>query len=246
MFSRDLFKISIASLMMMVCFEAVASVVINGTRLIYSGGEREVTVKLNNNGNSPALVQTWIDDGDPKSTPMLSKAPFIISPPVFRMDSKVIQNLRVIFTGKELPQDKESIYWFNLLEVPAQSNSTNVTTNMLQMAFRSRIKLFYRPKSLGGSSSNAPEQVKWRVMPRAKEFILEAHNSSAFYITVTSVRLLEGGRSYSSEGEMIGPGMTHEFVLPSLKEKPGSEAKVEFNTLNDFGLDVITTRQLSL
>ena len=34
-----------------------ASIVITGTRVIYSQGERSVSVKLNNNGKSPVLIQ---------------------------------------------------------------------------------------------------------------------------------------------------------------------------------------------
>jgi hypothetical protein len=48
---------------------AHASVVINGTRVIYPSDEREVTVKLSNEGSLPALVQAWLDDGDPRALP---------------------------------------------------------------------------------------------------------------------------------------------------------------------------------
>lgn len=44
---------------------AFASVTIIGTRVIYPATEKEVTVRLDNHGNQPALVQAWIDNGNP-------------------------------------------------------------------------------------------------------------------------------------------------------------------------------------
>ena len=38
-----------------------ASVVIGTTRVIYQEKDREVTVRLTNDGKHPALVQAWID-----------------------------------------------------------------------------------------------------------------------------------------------------------------------------------------
>ncbi|MCU1617820.1 MAG: Chaperone [Frankiales bacterium] len=64
------------------CAQAMSSVVITGTRVVYPAEKKEVTVKLNNEGTRPVLVQSWIDQGDPASTPTNSSAPFVISPPV--------------------------------------------------------------------------------------------------------------------------------------------------------------------
>src|SRR3546814_9447820 len=44
---------------------ANASVVIAGTRVVFPAANGEVTVRLNNNGEQPALVEAWIDNGDP-------------------------------------------------------------------------------------------------------------------------------------------------------------------------------------
>ena len=52
-----------------------AEIVIHGTRVIYPSDAREVTLQVSNNGSKPALVQAWIDEGDPKSTPDQSKSP---------------------------------------------------------------------------------------------------------------------------------------------------------------------------
>ncbi|TPS75937.1 molecular chaperone, partial [Acinetobacter baumannii] len=66
---------------------AQAEIVIHGTRVIYPSDAREVTLQVSNNGSKPALVQAWIDEGDPKSTPDQSKVPFMIAPPISRVEA---------------------------------------------------------------------------------------------------------------------------------------------------------------
>ena len=51
----------------------------------------EVTLQVSNNGSKPALVQAWIDEGDPKSTPDQSKVPFMIAPPISRVEATKVR-----------------------------------------------------------------------------------------------------------------------------------------------------------
>ncbi|MGE8475823.1 MAG: molecular chaperone, partial [Paraburkholderia hospita] len=100
---------------------AQASVTIGGTRVVYPLDQREVTVKLNNDSRAPSLVQVWMDDGNVDTKPGDSKAPFVITPPIFRMDAGKSQTLRVMYSGDALPQDRESVYWLNVLDVPPKA-----------------------------------------------------------------------------------------------------------------------------
>ena len=43
---------------------AHAGVIIYGTRVIFPAEQQEVVVRLENKGDRPALVQTWLDTGD--------------------------------------------------------------------------------------------------------------------------------------------------------------------------------------
>ena len=72
-----------------------AEIILHGTRVIYPSDAREVTLQVSNNGSKPSLVQAWIDDGDPKSTPDQSKVPFMITPPISRVDPTKSQSLRI-------------------------------------------------------------------------------------------------------------------------------------------------------
>ena len=105
-------KKSILTMLLVItaAFPACGSVVISGTRVIYPATEREVTVKMENKGSSPVLIQSWVDNGDQNSTPDTAKAPFLLTPPINRVNAGKGQTLRIRFTGETLPQDKESIY----------------------------------------------------------------------------------------------------------------------------------------
>lgn len=213
--------------------QAQAGVVITGTRLVYPAGQKEITVKLNNNGARPALVQSWVDSGDVNSSPTQSTAPFVLSPPVSRIDPNKGQSLRLMFTGANLPSDKESVFWLNVLEIPPKADGP-VDLNVLQMAFRSRIKIFYRPDGLPGNSSDAPQQLQWKVVTVNKGFALQAFNPTAFHVSEVELTLVVGNQRHESENGMVGPGETKTFALPTLKSIP-SVAEVQYNAINDYG-----------
>ncbi|MGQ2408976.1 fimbrial biogenesis chaperone [Enterobacter hormaechei] len=126
-----------------------ASIVITGTRVIYSQGERSVSVKLNNNGKSPVLIQSWIDDGVMGKSPDTSTAPFIVTPPINRVDPGKGQTLQISFTGKQLPSDKESVFWLNVLEVPAR-NSAKKDDNFFTNRFSYPDKTFLSAAGASG------------------------------------------------------------------------------------------------
>ncbi|HGY8840292.1 TPA: fimbria/pilus periplasmic chaperone, partial [Escherichia coli] len=92
-----------------------ANVVITGTRVIYPAGQHNVNVQLTNVGISPSLIQAWIDNGDPKAAPETIKTPFVITPPIARIDGNKGQTLRLSYTGEPLPADRESVFYLNVL-----------------------------------------------------------------------------------------------------------------------------------
>jgi chaperone protein EcpD len=223
---------------------ANASVVITGTRIIYPASAREVTVKLNNDGAAPALVQTWIDDGDASVSAQQRSMPFTLTPPVFRLDPAKGQMLRVVYTHSPLPLDRESVYWLNVLEIPPKVNS-DANRNVLQMAFRSRIKLFFRPAGLEGKVDDAPARLTWS-MTRSSDghhIVLLAQNPTPYHVTVTRASIQIDGKTYESQPGMIDPRGQREFVLKGLQTLPAnqSQPRIQFETVNDYGANVPAT-----
>ncbi|WP_146673271.1 fimbria/pilus periplasmic chaperone, partial [Salmonella enterica] len=114
-----------------------ADIIISGTRIIYDANKKDVSVRLENKGKSPLLVQNWIDLGNDNAEPGSIKAPFAATPPVSRIESKRGQSIKIMYTGAEsLPKDRESVFWFNVLEVPPKADtSQEENKNLLQLAF---------------------------------------------------------------------------------------------------------------
>jgi chaperone protein EcpD len=216
---------------------AHASVTIGGTRVVYPLDQREVTVKLENDSKNPSLVQVWMDDGDADSKAGESKVPFVITPPIFRMDARKTQMLRVIFSGDTaLPQDRESVYWLNVLDIPPKAEQ-QADTNSLQFAFRTRIKVFVRPPKLPGSASEAPRQLEWKLVPAPKEKgqALSVSNPTPYYVSFSEVDVVDGSQTWRNEtGGMVPPHGTAVIVVPKMDSVSGS-AKVRYIAINDYG-----------
>lgn len=214
---------------------AQASVVIAGTRVVYPAQEKEVTVKLSNVGKAPALLQAWLDKGDPQAAPSAIDVPFTVTPPVSRIDAGKGQTLRIIYTGEPLPRDKESVFWLNVLEVPPKPGAEQADVNKLQLAFRSRIKLFFRPDGLKGLPADAPARITWRLTRDAGQAALEASNPTPYHVSFGSLELTGGGAAASSiEGGMVGPGQTQRFPLKG-DVSAGAGAEVHYHAINDYG-----------
>jgi chaperone protein EcpD len=233
----------LASVALLTCSEVSAGLVITGTRLVYPSIQKEITVKLNNNGSQPALMQSWVDTGDVDSSPSSSKAPFVLSPPLARIDPGKGQSLRLIFTGVALPQTRESVFWLNVLEIPPKPQ-LDTELNTLQMAFRSRIKIFYRPVGLPGSAAEAINQVQWKIVSASsgKGLALQAFNPSPFYVSLVELDVVMGAHRERGENGMVGPGETRQYAVPGLKTHPGADAQIEFKAINDYGA-LIPSRQ---
>jgi chaperone protein EcpD len=214
---------------------AHASVVIATTRVIYHAQERETTVKLTNEGKAPALTQVWLDTGDPSAAPASIKVPFTVTPPVTRIDAGKGQTLRILYTGEALPKDKESVFWLNVLEIPPKPRAEHGDTSKLQLAFRSRIKLFFRPADLKGTAEESPAQVKWRLVQSGTQPKVEAINPTAYHVSFAQFSVADGGKSATfDDGGMVGPGETKQFALKG-ELSSGADLKVRYQAINDYG-----------
>lgn len=216
---------------------AHAGVIIHGTRIIFDGSSSESVIKVSNNGTAPVLLQAWLDEGNPDARPENINAPFSLTPPVVRLDQGKGQTIRILRIGGNLPSDRESIYWFNLLEIPPKVDKKIAEgRNLMQMAFRSRIKLFYRPAKLAMSPEQAYENLKFTSRGR----IIVIRNDSPYYLTLRSVDFHESEKTPvlfsidKQRNKMIAPfsalslsvSNSHQITVAKL---------VKYKVVNDFG-----------
>ncbi|HCL5252295.1 TPA: fimbrial chaperone [Salmonella enterica] len=237
MLSTSLFKglkLTCLAVAFIASFQASADIVISGTRIVYPATAKDVIVNLDNRGNKPLLVQTWLDDGRDGTNPQELKLPFVITPPVSRIDPKKGQSVRITYLGGALPQDRESLFWFNVLEIPPKSKTKEgENVNQLQLAFRTRIKLFYRPDGLKGSPIQAASDVTWSQKKESNNISLIAHNGSPYNISISSVKFKTGAKTYEVDKQSLLPFSDSAMPIKGLTTQSGGT--VLFDTINDNG-----------
>lgn len=212
-----------------------ADIIISGTRIIYDADKKDVSVRLENKGKSPLLVQNWIDLGNDNAEPGSIKTPFAATPPVSRIEPKRGQSIKIMYTGTEsLPKDRESVFWFNVLEVPPKADtSKEENKNLLQLAFRTRIKLFYRPSGLSGGPAEASKQLKWQVASEQGHAVVRADNPSPYYVSFNSATFTSGGKRYDVDATMVAPFSKATFTVKGLQS--AKAGKLEYQSINDYG-----------
>ncbi|MDK9366330.1 fimbrial biogenesis chaperone [Lelliottia wanjuensis] len=195
---------------------AHAGVVIGGTRVIYDGSKKEASLSVNNADNVPYLIQSWIDMPDGGA----EKAPFIITPPLYRLDQGQKNVMRIVRAGN-LAEDKESMFWLNVKSIPSAEKKENT----LQVAVKTRIKLIYRPESLKGTS---PEKVADKLTWQKSGNDIQVTNPTSYYMNFNEIDV--SGKKLP-EVTYVAPGSTARFALPA----GVSGGQVEFKLISDFG-----------
>ncbi|PHM26292.1 P pilus assembly chaperone PapD [Xenorhabdus ehlersii] len=197
-------------------FPSWAGVTIGGTRVIYKGNKKETSISVKNADESrPYLIQSFIST-DSKG----EKAPFIVTPPLFRLDAGKESILRIVRIGGNLPEDRESVFYLNVKSIPAiQENEQNT----LLIAVKTRIKLFYRPEGIEGDSEEAYKTLTFCRIGHQ----LEVRNPSNYYVTIGQLKV--AGKTLTGT-DMIAPQGVAYFVLPS-----ESSGLVSWNSINSHG-----------
>lgn len=226
---------------------AHARIVIEGNRVIYPESSKEVTVRLKNNGDHPALAQVWVDDYEIDAGPEQSKAPFTALPPLVRVEPHKGQVVRIRRMPGELPHDRESVFWLNVLDLPGSAPSEGGQSSQLQIAVRNRIKVFYRPAQLQGAVPGmAVEQLQWALVPEGAGWALQVRNDSPFHISAVRAWVMANGKAFNADDVgIVKPKSVQTFPVPSLKSRPGS-AEVKLKFVNEFGGAVETQAPIKL
>lgn len=216
---------------------AHAAVVLDGTRVIYPSDRRDVTVRLKNMGDVPGLVQSWIDTGDPGQKPETLDVPFSITPSMFRMEPGRSQVLRLVYLGGQLPGDRESVFWLNVLEVPPKPADAS-QTNYLQFAVKTRIKIFYRPVQLREAPEDAVKALRWeRVSAEGERLTVKVINPTPFHVSFGRLAAVGGSPDGTVNG-MVAPFADATFVLKTPGMPASNVSRIQFNTINDYGATI--------
>ncbi|HEY3983522.1 fimbria/pilus periplasmic chaperone [Cedecea sp.] len=177
---------------------ASAAVALDRTRVIVDGGAVATTLNIRNESKTlPYLAQGWIEDANGKKI----QSPLMVVPPLQRLEADSRGQLKVqpLPAVASLPQDRESLFYFNLREVPPKSDKANT----LQLALQTRIKLFYRPQGLAIDSKAPAPQLKLTLKKQGDGYV--AVNPTPYYITLAGAGKSKDHNIDKFEPVMLAP-----------------------------------------
>ncbi|EOT1171086.1 fimbria/pilus periplasmic chaperone [Cronobacter dublinensis] len=181
--------------------QAFAAIALDRTRVVYNGEEKSISLNISNeNKNLPYLAQAWIEDAQGNKV----TSPLTVLPPVQRLEAGAKSQVKVQASAAAatLPQDKETLFYFNLREIPPRSNKPNT----LQIALQTRIKLFYRPAAIALDKTQAAEG-DWaeKVTLTRQGDKLVVNNPTPYFLTIVEGAPSVKGNPVAFEPVMVSP-----------------------------------------
>lgn len=206
---------------MLTCQAAHAAISLDRTRVVFDGAANSVSMNVNNqNKTLPYLAQAWLeDDGGSKI-----QGPLTVLPPLQRVEPGKSTQVRIeaLPGAASLPQDRETLYYFNLREIPPKSSKANT----LQIALQTRVKLFYRPAGIAIDKSAAPPQEQLTLSRDGTGY--QVHNPTPYYVTIVDGRPKNGESPKDFQPLMLAP-----FSSGALKNALGNSPELFY--INDYG-----------
>ena len=205
-------------------------------RLVFPEGQKSINLTVLNSGDRPYLLQARVSSGRENKL----KAPFQVTPPLFRLDGKGEHIMRIMFTGAALPRDRESIFYFSATAIGGQSESPNVSSRgnktpletvekesapTVSMATETVLKLFYRPKGLPVKIDQSHQMVKF--VQKGKEVIMK--NPTPYYQSLAYLSFDGKLQDLAPEVSMVAPMKELKFFFGEKVQK------VTWSVMTDYG-----------
>ncbi|MDC7862479.1 fimbria/pilus periplasmic chaperone [Pantoea ananatis] len=203
---------------------------LGASRVIYSPDSSGASLSVTNQQDYPILVEGKVFAED-KKTP----APFIITPPVFRLDAQQQSRLRIIRADGQTSGNRETLNWLCVTGIPPKNTDawaqgekgglpkpTKATLNM-KVSANTCIKLLERPSGVRGTMMDAAAELKWQL----KGDKLTVTNPSAFYMNFFSLSV--GGVNIP-DVEYVAPLSSRSFTLPK-----SAVGQVKWTVITDQG-----------
>jgi len=228
---------------------AQAGIVVRGTRVIYEEAKGETIVHLRQAGETASLVQLWLDHGDDSLDAHLQPSPFVMTPSVTRMDPDSGQSIRIRRIGDGLPQDRESLLFFNVLEIPPKPTAAiEAGDNFIQFTSRARMKFFYRPKGLKQDPGKVQQSLHFSLLQDETSGLqVRVRNPSPYHATFKTLALRNGsGETAPLLAQLSARLGVHDTIVAPMSERVlpldavgtapvGAGTQVEFAIVGDYG-----------
>ncbi|EKN6248336.1 molecular chaperone [Yersinia enterocolitica] len=207
--------------------QATAAIALDRTRAILNGGDKSISLNISNqNKELPYLAQGWIEDEQGNKI----NSPLTVVPPIQRVEPGAMSQLKIqsLPAVNQLAQDRETLFYFNLREIPPRSDKPNT----LQIALQTRIKLFYRPAGIVPQKADmsTPWQEKLQLTRQGDRY--QVNNPTPYYITLVDASESKTGKTAAGfKPLMIAPKA--QGMLDVSAVALGSKPVLTY--VNDFG-----------
>ncbi len=152
------------------------------------------------------------------------------------MNPKAGQIVRLVYTGKDLPQDRESVFYINFMQMPALK-AHDMDANKLMLTVSSRMKVFYRPESIAGNPQDITKSMTFKLQGSGSNLSVSAENNSGYHAVIREANLLVGGKPVNvAKAVMIAPYSNAQW--PVKGANAGNQLRLTL--VNDYGADVTT------
>jgi len=209
------------------CQTAQAALTVDRSRLVMNEEEKSISVNVTNrNERDPYLAQGWMEDEKEQKL----SGPLMVLPPVQRVEAggKTLVRIQPLADIATLPKDRESVFYFNLREIPPKSDKPNV----LMLAMQTRLKVFWRPKALkvDPMADTVPGTENLSLTKQGNQYVV--HNPTPYHFSFVEVRpSLKAKGLEDFEPVMVAPKST--ATLKPAVSALGSSPVLMF--VNDYG-----------
>lgn len=201
---------------------AISGVSVDSTRIIFNEEKANETISVKNDSLTKAyLIQSWVEYNKLRE----EKKPFIFTPPIFRLDAGNKHVMRMIKIGKNLPSDRETVYWVDIKAIP-EVERNNAAVNKLQLSFTHRMRLYYQPIGLKGNKGDAAKSLSWRKTDRT----ITAVNNNNWTVNLNTLRANGHAINVNHENSLIPAYGSVDF---NLSNGISHVTNVEWSVLSD-------------
>ncbi|WP_118986444.1 fimbrial biogenesis chaperone [Photorhabdus sp. CRCIA-P01] len=159
-----------------------------------------VTLSMTNHTGQNYLVQGFVSPMDPDTGRFDTQAeqvpPFVVLPPLKRVEAGEEFSFRIRQLGGQLPPDRESAFVVSLRAIPGVAVPDTVDTSALshridkvsqvQIALQMNIRLFYRPLGVPDrDNATVAKQVKFSIQGTQ----LRVENPTPYFLTFSALKV---------------------------------------------------------
>jgi P pilus assembly chaperone PapD len=212
-------------------------IALGAVRLIYSSDQKGINLSVINGASNPYLVMSRLSlTRKGKET-----VPFLLTPPLFRLEGKSKGLLHITANTQSLPLDRESLFYLTVVGIPPSNPLGKGSTDGylgggISVGYGNSIKMFYRPVGLAGTEETA---VKGLVVTKVGPGV-SIKNPSPYYISFLSLRI--NGHNVTFDADK--PGMLAPFgeaTYPLQRAYPLNQAgKVSWKVVTGLGATSVT------